>query len=280
MDDVGDAVICLRTHKSFGGRTQFWEHDSLTTKTKMRFSTFIPDGKVRGCLVWLSGTSCTEENFIVKAGAQRSLAAEQMMVIAPDTSPRGVVQSERIDGEIGEGASYYLDATTPRFRENFQMQTYVLRDVLGLVVEKFQVSPGALSIAGHSMGGHGALVLGLKHPTVFRSVSAMAPVSHPSSGETGRSLLCSALGDDPQSWRDNDATELVLSGRRHPHTIFVDQGLSDELFPQRLKTRNFVEACKKMGQPIDARFRDGYDHSYFYVASVIDEHVCFHAAAL
>lgn len=273
-------MICLRTHKSFGGKTQFWEHTSEATRSKMRFSTFVPDGEIRGCLLWLSGTSCTEENFIIKAGAQRVLASEQLMLIAPDTSPRGVLQGDRLEGEIGEGASYYVDAVTPKFRAHFQMESYVLHDVLSLVRDEFSVHQDAVSIFGHSMGGYGALVIGLKNPDRFRSISALAPVSHPMKSALGRQMLTSALGEDESVWREHDPTELVLCGRRHSCTILIDQGLSDELYPDRLRTQDFVEACERRGQKIETRFREGYDHSYFYVASVIDEHIRFHSQTM
>jgi S-formylglutathione hydrolase len=270
----------LKSHKSFEGLTQFWEHESTSTKTKMKFATFIPAGPVKGAVIWLSGLTCTDENFITKAGAQKHLAEHQLMVICPDTSPRGLdLPHEHESYDFGSGASFYLDATTEGYRDHYRMETYVVAELVGLLQKQFGIATDKISLMGHSMGGHGALVLGLRHPEIFRSVSAFSPLSHPTRGPWGQKALAGYLGTDPAKWAAFDATELIKGSRKHPHPILIDQGTADEFLEKQLMVPDFVAACKELGQPLEANFREGYDHSYYFIASFIENHVRFHAKA-
>ena len=269
------------THKTFDGLTQFWEHDSEETRTKMRFSTFIPKGEVKGCLVWLSGLTCTEENFIAKAGAQKYLAAHQMMVIAPDTSPRGLNLPHEHDAyDFGSGAGFYVDATVPGYRDHYRMYSYVTKELHGIIGSKFSVAPDRIAITGHSMGGHGALVLGLRETGKYRSVSAFAPIVNPVASPWGQKAFPGYLGEDPSAWRAYDATELVRAGARHPMALLVDQGTEDEFFAQQLLTANLASACEKAGQPLQLNYREGYDHSYYFISTFMESHIRFHREAI
>lgn len=268
----------ISTHKNFGGHTQFWFHESLETKTLMRFSTFLPEGTPRGCLIWLSGLGCTEENFITKAGAQRFLSQHNLMVICPDTSPRGLnLLGEHDSEDFGSGAGFYLDATTPGYRDHYRMYSYVTKELYGLVQDQFGIHSKNISMMGHSMGGHGALIMGLREPEKFRSVSVFAPVSHPSQRSWIKNPLEGYLGKDQALWRRFDATELILAGMKHPVPILVDQGLSDDLLESRLQTQHFIEACRSQSQPLIVNMREGYDHAYYFISTFIDEHIAFHS---
>lgn len=277
---MADFVI-RDTHKTFDGLTQFWEHDSRETRTKMRFSTFIPKGEVKGCLVWLSGLTCTEENFIAKAGAQAHLAKHQLMVIAPDTSPRGLNLPHEHDAyDFGSGAGFYVDATVPGYRDHYRMYSYVTKELHGIITSKFGVAADRISITGHSMGGHGALVLGLREPSLYRSVSAFAPIVNPVASPWGQKAFPGYLGNDEAAWRQYDATELVKAGRRHPKPLLVEQGTEDEFFKEQLLTAHLTAACEQVGQPLQLNYREGYDHSYYFIATFMESHVRFHREAL
>lgn len=271
----------LKTHKTFSGLTQFWDHHSSTTRTRMRFSTFVPDERPRGALIWLSGLTCTEENFMAKAGAQKYLAEHQLMVICPDTSPRGLdLPQEHDSWDFGSGASFYVNATTPRYRDHYRMETYLLDEVYPLLAQRFDISEEKVSILGHSMGGHGALTLALRHPQKFRSVSAFAPIAHPTKCPWGIKAFTGYLGENQEVWREHDSTELLLAGRRHPHLILVDQGRKDEFLEKQLLTEDLIGACNQSGQPCEINIHEGYDHSYYFVTSFIENHIRFHAQAL
>lgn len=275
-------VQLLKTHKTFNGLTQFWEHDSASTKTKMKFSTFTPSGKVEGCIIWLSGLTCTDENFITKAGAQKYLEQAGLMVICPDTSPRGLqLPGEHDSYDFGSGASFYVDATTPGYAGHYSMYSYVSTELPSVITSHFQVSANKISIMGHSMGGHGALVIGLRNPEKFQSISAFAPITNPSQCPWGHKALLGYLGSNEFDWQQYDATELVKAGVRHPRAILIDQGNQDEFFEKKqLLPENFEVACEKSGQALQLNYRDGYDHSYYFIATFIESHVEFHAKAL
>lgn len=271
----------LKTHKTFSGLTQFWEHESKVTKTKMKFSTFIPEGQVKGCLIWLSGLTCTDENFITKAGAQRHLAEKGLMVICPDTSPRGLqLPHEHEADDFGSGAGFYLNATTEGYRDHYKMSDYVSEELIGLIQSQFGIAADKISISGHSMGGHGALTLGLRFPEKFRSVSAFSPIVNPMNAPWGQKAFKGYLGDDQSTWKAYDATELVKAGRRHPRSLLIDQGSADPFLEKQLLTRNFEEACQKADQKVLVNMRESYDHSYYFISTFIDSHIDFHAAAL
>lgn len=265
----------------FEGTVNFWEHHSKETKTDMKFSTFIPANKVKGALIWLSGLTCTEENFMIKAGAQKYLTNNNLMIICPDTSPRGLNLPGEHDGwDFGSGASFYLDALTEGYRDHYKMESYIVSEIVEVLEKHFGVSKNKISLMGHSMGGHGALVLGLRHPNVFQSISAFSPVSHPTHCPWGVKAFSGYLGPDESLWMSHDATELLRSGKRHPQRILIDQGENDEFLQNQLKLEDFKKACSESTQEAEINIRSGYDHSYYFIASYIESHITFHAKAL
>ncbi|MFS4459099.1 S-formylglutathione hydrolase [Bdellovibrio sp. HCB2-146] len=276
------SVQLLKSHKTFNGLTQFWEHDSSSTKTKMKFSTFIPTGKVNGCIVWLSGLTCTDENFITKAGAQKYLERAGLMVICPDTSPRGLqLPGEHDSYDFGSGASFYVNATVPGYADHYQMYTYVASELPQLLQQHFKVPGDKISIMGHSMGGHGALVIGLRNPQVFQSVSAFSPITNPTQCPWGQKALPGYLGAEQSAWQNYDATVLVNNGKTHLHAILIDQGTKDEFYEKKqLLPENFEEACRSKGQALKLNYREGYDHSYYFISTFIESHIEHHAQVL
>lgn len=270
-----------KKHKTFLGLTCFAEHQSSETKTPMGFSYFLPQGearKIERCLIWLSGLTCTQENFITKAGAQLHLSGTPMMIVCPDTSPRGLnLPGEHESYDFGSGAGFYLDATTPGYRDHYLMESYLLRELIPLLKREF--APASFSLSGHSMGGHGALTLGLKNPDLFASVSAFSPIVHPSQCPWGQKAFKGYLGEDQSLWAQYDSTELIKKGHRFKSSIMIDQGLSDEFLKQQLLTDNFVSACKEQGQPLEMRYQEGFDHSYYFIQSFIADHLKFHLNA-
>lgn len=276
------SVKLLKTHKTFGGLTQFWEHDSTSTKTKMKFSTFTPSTPVKGCLVWLSGLTCTDENFITKAGAQKYLEEQGLMVICPDTSPRGLdLPGEHESYDFGSGASFYVDATVDGYKDHYRMYTYISEELHALIQSEFKIPSNKISIMGHSMGGHGALVIGLRNPEKFQSVSAFSPIVNPTQCPWGQKGLPGYLGSDESAWMKYDATALVESGLRHPKMILVDQGTKDEFYEKKqLLPENLEVASNKKDQALKVNYREGYDHSYYFIASFIESHIAHHAKNL
>ncbi len=271
----------LKKHRHFEGETRFYEHTSPSTKTKMKFSAFlpVPPEKIENAIIWLSGLTCTDENFMTKAGAQRVLAGTRTMIVCPDTSPRGLnLPGEHDSYDFGSGAGFYVNATTEGYKDHYLMYDYIKKDLTYLLRSEFNLSK--FSIMGHSMGGHGALVLGLREPTLFQSVSAFSPIVNPMAGPWGQKALRGYLGDDQAEWKKYDATELVLAGARRSDSLLIDQGLSDEFLEKELMTENFVKACKEKGQEVKVNYREGYDHSYYYISSFIEEHLRFHHRAL
>ena len=268
----------LKQHKSFGGVVQFCEHDSRVTRTKMAFSLYLPERPPRGCLIWLSGLSCTEENFIAKAAAQRYLNAAGLMLVCPDTSPRGLhLPGEHDSYDFGSGASFYVDATTEGYRDHYQMATYITGELYQLIADKFKVA-NHISIFGHSMGGHGALVLGLRHRDMFRSVSAFSPIVNPSECAWGKKAFAGFLGSDESTWHPYDATKLIASGEFHPSEILIDQGTSDQFLAEKqLLTPNLLQAALNSKQKINLRMQEGYDHSYYFISTFVEDHIKFHA---
>jgi len=270
----------LKTHRCFDGQVRFWEHESVETRTSMKFSTFTPPGEIKGCLIWLSGLSCTDENFISKAGAQRHLAEHGLMLICPDTSPRGLsLPGEHDHWDFGASAGFYVDATTPGYRDHYRMYSYVNSEVHMLVQNEFNVAADRISLFGHSMGGHGALVLGLREPSKYCSLSAFAPIANPVEVPWGQKAFRGYLGASPADWKTYDSCELIRAGARHPHPILVDQGSADDFLEKQLKPDRLIEACLGV-QPIELRRHEGYDHGYYFIASFIADHILFHAKAL
>lgn len=270
----------LKTHKCFEGSVRFWEHDSKSTGTKMNFSTFTPPGELKGALIWLSGLTCTDENFITKAGALKYLAEAGLMVICPDTSPRGLnLPGEHDSYDFGSGAGFYVNATTPGYRDHYKMYDYVANEIYGILGTEFKVG-NRISIFGHSMGGHGALVFGLREKGKFRSISAFAPIVNPALSPWGEKAFLGYLGEDRSQWLGYDACSIVAYGVTHPKPILIDQGSKDDFLESQLKPEKFRTACGASGQELMLRIRDGYDHSYYFISSFIQQHIEFHAGFL
>jgi len=266
-------------HKCFSGTQGFYRHGSRETRTPMQFAVYRPPQADHGpvpVLWFLSGLTCTEENFIVKAGAQRYAAEHGVMLVAPDTSPRGAgIEGEDADYDFGTGAGFYLDAEKPPWRDHYRMRAYITGELQELVLAAFPADGGRQGITGHSMGGHGALTLGLAYPHLYRSVSAFAPICAPMSVPWGRKAFSGYLGDDEAAWRQYDATELLRAGRT-TGPILVDQGGADGFLDEQLRPDLLQKACDESGQAVDIRLHTGYDHSYYFIASFIGDHVRFH----
>ena len=266
----------------FGGTQGFYRHASAACAGPMRFALFQPPqarhGKVP-VLYFLSGLTCTEENFTVKAGAQRVAAELGLMLVVPDTSPRDTgIPGETGNEEFGAGAGFYVDATVAPWSQHFQMYTYVTKELPALVAANFPADMRREGIFGHSMGGHGALTIALKDPPRFRSLSALAPICAPMRAGWGQNALLGYLGADTAAWKDYDACELVLR-RRFPGTILIDQGDADTHLGG-LRPDLFEQACRQAGQALDLRMRAGYGHNYFFVSTFVEDHLRHHAAAL
>jgi S-formylglutathione hydrolase len=274
----------LSEQKCFGGTQGVYRHDSETTGTPMQFAVYTPpDAAESGPVpvMWfLSGLTCTEENFTVKAGAQRYAAEHRMMLVVPDTSPRGAgIEGEDADYDFGTGAGFYLDAEQAPWKDHYRMYSYITRELQELVMERFPADRHRQGISGHSMGGHGALTIGLRHPETYRSVSAFAPICAPMRTPWGRKAFSGYLGEDTTAWRAYDATQLLRAG----HTtgpILVDQGDADGFLAEQLRPELLREACKESGQKVDIRLQKGYDHSYFFIATFVGDHVRFHRERL
>ena len=275
----------IEHHASFGGRQEVWSHDSAVLGCPMRFGIYLPpaaiDGRACPVLYWLSGLTCTEQNFITKAGAQAHAARHGVIVVAPDTSPRdpdgtlGVADDPAYD--LGQGAGFYVNATQAPWAAHYRMQDYVAEELPALVEQHFAASD-ARGIFGHSMGGHGALVTALRHPGRYRSVSAFSPIAAPSQVAWGRKALTAYLGPEPGSWSAWDAASLVARAEeRLP--LLVDQGEADEFLAQ-LRPDLLKAACDAAGHPLTLRMHAGYDHSYYFVASFLADHFAHHALTL
>jgi S-formylglutathione hydrolase len=272
-------------HRCFGGTVGFYSHRSNVCDGEMRFSAYVPpqagDGPVP-VLYYLAGLTCTEETFMVKGGAQRYAAEHGLMLVAPDVSPRGTgIPGEDDDWDFGTGAGFYLDATQNPWSEHYNMYSYVARELPALILKHFPARPRGQGIFGHSMGGHGALVLALNNPELYHSVSAFAPVAAATRSPWGEKAFSGYLGEDRESWRAYDASELV---RDRPfadgRTILVDQGLDDQFLEEQLDLCIFEEACAAAGQPLELRRHEGYDHGYYFISTFMEDHIRHHAAVL
>ena len=267
----------------FGGVQGVYRHHSESTGGPMEFAVFAPPAAREGpvpVLTYLSGLTCTWENVTVKAGAQRFAAQHGLLLVAPDTSPRGTdLPGENESYDFGSGAGFYVDATQEPWRRAYRMYRYVTRELPSLIASHFPADAGRQGIFGHSMGGHGALVAALREPDRYRSVSAFAPISAPSRCPWGEKAFGGYLGPDRAAWRDYDACEL-LRERGFPSPILVDQGTADPFLEEQLKPGLLAEACKSAGVALELRYRDGYDHSYYFIATFMEDHVAHHARAL
>ncbi len=271
---------CIEEHACFGGRQQVWSHRSETLNCDMRFGVYLPPqaaSRRLPVLYWLSGLTCNEQNFITKAGAQRHAAEHGVILVAPDTSPRGDGVADAQAYDLGQGAGFYVNATQAPWAKHYRMDDYVV-DELPRLVEAELPANNARGISGHSMGGHGALVLALRNPGRFRSVSAFAPIVAPSRVPWGEKAFAAYLGGDRDTWKAYDAVELVASAReRLP--LLVDQGDADEFLAGQLRPQLLQAACEAAGHPLSLRLQPGYDHSYYFIASFIGDHVAHHARA-
>lgn len=273
----------LAEHACHGGTQGFYQHDSAEIGLPMRFGVFQPPQARTGpvpVLMYLAGLTCNEETFAIKAGAQRVAAELGLMLVTPDTSPRGVaIPGADAEWDFGIGAGFYLDATQAPWHTHWRMESYLTRELPQLVAAAFPARAGALGICGHSMGGHGALTLALKHPGRFGSVSALAPIASPSRVPWGHKAFSRYLGADTAEWMRHDAVELIRAGGRMP-ALLVDQGLQDKFLAEQLETDRLEAACAEAGQPLSLRRHAAYDHGYFFVQSFIEDHLRHHARQL
>jgi len=271
----------IESHACSGGTQEVWSHRSSALDCGMRFGIYLPPQiQQAACpvLYWLSGLTCNEQNFITKAGAQRHAAEHGLILVAPDTSPRGEAVADDEAYDLGLGAGFYLNATQAPWNAHYRMHDYVVDELPALVDECFATTKSR-SISGHSMGGHGALVVALRNPGRYRSVSAFAPIVAPSRVPWGEKAFAAYLGDDREAWRQWDATALIAAaGERLP--LLVDQGDADEFLATQLRPELLREACDAARHPLQLRMRPGYDHSYYFVGSFIGEHIAWHAEAL
>ncbi|HEY9881831.1 MAG TPA: S-formylglutathione hydrolase [Leptolyngbyaceae cyanobacterium] len=278
------SITLLKQYACFGGTVAYYSHPSRECNCTMQFSVFVPPRASEGpvpVLYFLSGLTCTEENFTVKAGAQRYAAEHGLMLVAPDTSPRGSgIPGEDDDWDFGTGAGFYVDATQEPWSQNYRMYSYVVRELPELIAENFSVQPERQGIFGHSMGGHGALVCGLRNPKLFKSISAFAPICAPMQSPWGTKAFSNYLGADLVEWRHYDASELVKHHADPNRLILIDQGSEDTFLDRQLMPQVFEIACREAGQPLVMRSQPGYDHSYFFIATFMEDHIRHHAAVL
>ena len=282
----------LNQHACFGGSQRFYRHDSSAIGLPMQFSVFLPPAALKGekvpALLYLAGLTCTEETFPIKAGAQRLAAELGLALIAPDTSPRGAgVAGEAESWDLGVGAGFYLDATQAPWAQHWRMENYLVDELLPLLGAQLPIDSQRLGIFGHSMGGHGALTLALRHPGLFKSVSAFAPITNPMNCAWGQKAFGAYLGEDLDTgrttWATHDASALMAAQKTQPylHGILIDQGLADKFLADgQLLPEAFTAACAQVGQPLTLRQHADYDHGYYFIQSFMDDHLRHHAQQL
>ena len=276
-------VTTLEEHRCFDGVQGFHEHASSSAGLPMRFGVYLPPQAAQGprpVLYCLAGLTCNEQTFAIKAGAQQHAAKHGLVLVTPDTSPRntGIAEADTA-WDFGTAAGFYLDATREPYAAHWRMESWLIEELPALLAARFPVDLARSGILGHSMGGHGALTLALRHPGRFRSVSAFAPISAPTEVPWGQKALRGYLGDDESTWAQHDAVRLVESGARAPH-LLVDQGLEDQFLATQLQPERLEQTCAKAGQPLTLRRHAGYDHGYFFIQSFIAEHIAHHAQGL
>lgn len=273
----------VKSNRSFQGDVRFYVHNSESCQGPMAFSVFIPDKlkneEVPG-LFFLSGLTCTEENFMAKAGAQQWASKWGLMLVVPDTSPRQAeVQGENESWDLGTGAGFYLAATVEKWK-SYQLYRYVTVELPSIIRDHFAPKAQRFGVMGHSMGGHGALICGLREPQLFPSISAFAPIGNPVACPWGKKAFSAYLGEDPSRWVQYDACELLRAGHRSPHPIRVDQGLADEFLKEQLLPDNLIKACEETGQKLVYNGHPAFDHSYYFIASFMKQHILHHAQNL
>ena len=278
------AMELLSEHACFGGVQRFYKHASGEVGLPMKFSVYLPPQAVAGAkvpaLLYLAGLTCTEETFMIKAGAQRLAAELGVALIAPDTSPRGAgVPSESDSWDFGVGAGFYLDATQQPWVAHWRMESWLIKELLPLVTAQLPVDAQRMGVFGHSMGGHGALTLAQRHPGVFKTLSAFAPICAPMQCPWGHKAFTAYLGPDRDAWRAWDTCELVQNATEQL-PMLVDQGTADSFLDAQLQPERLQAACDRAGYPLTLRMQPGYDHSYYFIATFIGEHLAFHAKHL
>lgn len=276
------SLTLVSATKSFGGWLKRYKHSSSTLNCEMIFAIYLPPQAESGSVPlvwWLSGLTCTDENFMQKAGAQRVAAELGLAIVCPDTSPRGVdLPGEDDSYDFGSGAGFYVNATQAPWSSHYRMYDYIADELPALVRNHFPVN-GREAISGHSMGGHGALVLALRNPTRYASVSAFAPIANPSNCPWGQKAFSGYLGDNQDLWAQYDACELIASGASK-QPLLIDQGDSDNFLKDQLKPEHLERACRDYNHPLTLRYQPGYDHSYFFIATFIEAHLRYHAEHL
>ncbi|QXA49053.1 S-formylglutathione hydrolase [Enterobacter cancerogenus] len=270
----------LEEHRCFEGRQQRWRHDSTVLNCDMTFSIFLPPTENPPVLFWLSGLTCNDENFTTKAGAQRVAAELGIALVMPDTSPRGDEVADDAGYDLGKGAGFYLNATQQPWANHYRMYDYIRDELPALIQAEFAVSERC-AISGHSMGGHGALIMALKNPGKYTSVSAFAPIVNPSQVPWGQKAFTHYLGEDAEQWQEWDSCALMLaSDSADAIPTLVDQGDADQFLAGQLQPALLAEAARQKNWPLTLRIQPGYDHSYYFMASFIEDHLRFHAAHL
>lgn len=276
------ALKKISSNRVHGGQQVRYQHHSAVLQCDIIFGVFLPPQAETApvpVLYWLSGLTCTDENFAQKAGAQRLASGLGMAIVCPDTSPRGTdLPGEHDDWDFGSGAGFYINATQPPWSDHYNMYDYVSKELPALVEEQLPVTDRR-SVSGHSMGGHGALICALKNPQRYQSVSAFAPICHPSDSPWGIKAFSHYLGEDRNEWSEWDATQLVCTVEEQL-PILIDQGADDDFLGEELKPGSLEQACIGTHHPLEVHMREGYDHSYYFIASFIDDHLRYHARAL
>lgn len=283
MKALPDSVELLSQHACFGGLQQFYRHASTEIGLPMRFSVFLPPQALTGAacpaIFFLAGLTCTEETFMIKAGAQRAAAREGLILITPDTSPRGAnIPGDSDAWDFGVGAGFYLDAVEAPWSAHYRMESYIVHELRTLLNQFLPVDQEHLGIMGHSMGGHGALTLALRHPGIYKSLSAFAPISAPTQCAWGQKAFGSYLGTDQAAWAAHDASALMAQQALapFPQGILIDQGEADQFLASQLHPHLFATACEKAGQPLTLRRHADYDHGYYFISSFIEDHLLHH----
>ncbi|MDE0841077.1 MAG: S-formylglutathione hydrolase [Porticoccaceae bacterium] len=280
------ALENISANRSFGGQQLRYRHQSSVLNCAMTFSIYLP-AQVDNLpnklpvLYWLSGLTCSDENFVQKAGAQQYASKHGMAIVCADTSPRGEGVADDAEGayDMGLGAGFYVDASEQPWAEHYRMYSYIVDELPALIGAQFPIDNQRAGISGHSMGGHGALTIALRNPTQFKSVSAFAPICSPLNCAWGEKALDGYLGENRTTWEAHDTVSLVSRANTHL-PVLVDQGEADNFLAEQLKTELLIEAARRADYPMQIRLHPGYDHSYFFIASFIGEHIAFHAAAL
>ncbi|WP_039752275.1 S-formylglutathione hydrolase [Chlorogloeopsis fritschii PCC 9212] len=277
------SIDLISKYKCFNGQVGFYSHLSSSCNAQMRFAVYEPPQASHESvpvLYFLSGLTCTEENFMVKAGAQRFAAKYGLMLVVPDTSPRNTgILGEDDEWDFGTGAGFYVDAITQPWASHYQMYSYVVHELPTAIAENFPANLDRQGIFGHSMGGHGALICAMRNQEQYKSVSAFAPIAAPMRSPWGQKAFSRYLGEERETWRAYDASELIKQVGYHS-PILIDQGTTDKFLAEQLLVEAFEQACQEVNQPLNLRYQEGYDHSYYFIASFIEDHIRHHAIAL